>query len=281
MRLLTATIAILLSGSIFANAEVKEHLNGQDSKAVLETEKVLDERITALNESLKKHTVLFRQKIKALPAKTILVKGKANGDKCEAAENQIDPANDCIKIEVFDFQDSEWGKSELNHGSRAKYMILFYEGGSSKTDDPKNEDPRPLKKIVFSSTNRNFKNLEVHHVNIDDSAPAQANEGAANELGGAHDDKTVVYFKSGFPTILIDPANEVEQVSEKGVGKYSMKNVENTKTNAIRNTFKKSFYVKNLDYFHKLFTNVADTNERYSLKRYKDSNEFMKGTLKY
>jgi hypothetical protein len=284
MKLITAITAILISLSLSAQeggAEVKnkEH-QGQASQSVLDTETVLDKKITALNEDLKKHTVLFRQKIKALPAKTVLVKGKAEGENCVAAEKQEDAANDCIKIEVFDFQDSEWGKSELNYGSRAKYMILFYEGGSSGTGDPLKEEPRAIKKIVFTAINRDFKHNQVHYVNIDDEAPAQENSGVANETGGAHDEKTTVYYENGFPTILIDKT-KTEDVTEKGVGKYSMKNVENSKTNPIRNTFKKSFYVKNIDYFHKLFTLVADTNERYSLKRYKESNEYMKGTLKY
>ena len=181
MKLLTAMTAFLISFSLFAqdnaaNVTNKEHQAGQDSASVLETEKILDDRITALNEELKKHTVLFRQKIKALPAKTVLVKGKANGDKCEAAADQIASDNDCIKIEVFDFQDSEWGKSELNYGSRAKSMTLFYNGGSSGSDDPMNEPPRDLKKVVFNAVNRDFQHSEVHYLNIDDDGPADKNE---------------------------------------------------------------------------------------------------------
>jgi hypothetical protein len=292
MRLLATTITFLYAFGMFAqdgSATVKEH-SPQDSTAVIETEKGLDEKIKVLNEKLKNHTVLFRQKIKALPAKTVLYKGKEADGECQYyVENdyrkglvdQLSPENNCIKIEVFDFQDSEWGKSDLGWGSRAKNMTVFYAGGSTGTADPMKEDPREVTRIVFNGVNVNFKENTVNYVNILDGAPASANEGQSNELGGTHDEKIEIYYKNGFPSIWIDVKNEVESVSEKGVGKYSLKNVENTKTNPIRNTFKKSFFVKNLDYFHKLFTNVADTNERYSLKKYKESNEYMKSTLKY
>lgn len=286
MRLLTATFTIVFGFGLYAQAEVKVHEPGQSSQAVLETEKVLDERITELNAKLKKHTVLFRQKIKALPAKTVLNKGKAENGECvyEKDGKQVDQLaadNDCIKIEVFDFQDSEWGKSELNYGSRAKYMVIFFAGGSSGTGDPMKEPEREVTKVIFNSINKDFKHNQVDYVNIEDGAPASKNDGAQNDVGGAHDEKIEIYYKNGFPTLLVDLKNEVENVSEKGVGKYALKNVENTKTNPIRTTLKKSFFVKNVDYFHKLFTNVADTNERYSLKKYKESNEYLKGTLKY
>ncbi len=291
MRLLATTITFLYALGMFAQggANVKE-TSLQDSSSVIETEKGLDEKIKVLNEKMKNHTVLFRQKIAALPAKTILYKGKesngdciyyVDGDYKKGLVDQVDPANNCIKLEVFDFQDSEWGKSELGWGSRAKSMTIFYNGGSSGSGDPMKEPPRDISKIVFTGMNVNFKENIVNFVSVADGAPASGNDGLSNETGGAHDEKIEIYYKNGFPTIWIDVKNEPEQVNQKGVGKYSLKNVENTKTHPIRNTFKKSFFVKNLDYFHKLFTNVADTNERYSLRKYKDSNEYMKSTLKY
>ncbi|MCX7999941.1 MAG: hypothetical protein N3A69_13475, partial [Leptospiraceae bacterium] len=118
-------------------------------------------------------------------------------------------------------------------------------------------------------------------ITIEDGQPAADNKGATNVDGGPHDEQITIYYKNGFPTIWIDPKGEVEQVSQKGVGKYKMKVVENTKTNPIRNTMKQGFIIKNLDYFNKLFATIADTNERYALKKYKDSNDYMKSTLKY
>jgi hypothetical protein len=284
MRLPIAIFAIAFSAGLFAQAEVKEgkaHEAGQTSETVLETEKILDEKISFLNKELEKHTVLFRQKILALPAKTILYKGVAEGSTCKEAANQVDPANNCLKIEVFDFQDSENGKTSLGEGSRAKSMALFYEGGSTGTGDPLKEPPRKLNKIIFYSKNVNFKNNEIHIARIEDAEPTVANSGAGNDNGGAHDDKLTLIYTNGFPVINLEILEGPETVSNKGVGNYTLKSVENTKTNPIRNTFKKNFFIKNLDYFHKLYTNVADTNERFALKKYKDSNDFMKSTLKY
>jgi hypothetical protein len=284
MKLITATFALLFSLGLFAQAaEVKTHdpYELSRSKSVLDTEKKLDERITKLNEELKKHTVLFRQKIKATPAKTVIYKGTADGDDCKEAADQTANTNTCIKLEVFDFQDSEWGKSELNYGSRSKSIILFYAAGAKGSDDPMKEEPGDLQKIVFRSVNRNFKENLIHFANIKDEAPATANGEPTNDNGGAHDDKIVIFYQNGFPSLDMRPFEKEEQVNEKGVGKYKLKNVENSKTNAIRNTFKKSFFVKNLDYFNKLFAIVADTNQRYALKKYKESNDYMKSTLKY
>jgi hypothetical protein len=285
MRLSIAIFAIAFSAGLFAQgAEVKEgkaHEAGQISESVLGTEKVLDEKVSFLNKELEKHTVLFRQKILALPAKTILYKGVADGANCKEAANQVDPANNCLKIEVFDFQDSEFGKTDLGQGSRAKSMTLFYEGGSTGTGDPMKEPPRKLNKIVFKTKNVNFKNNEIHLANIEDREPGTENSGIGNDNGGAHDEKLVIVYSNGYPTLNVDVFSQEETSSDKGIGNYSLKSVENTKTNPIRNTFKKNFFIKNLDYFHKLYTNVADTNERFALKRYKESNTFLKNSLKY
>jgi hypothetical protein len=285
MRLSIAIFAIAFSAGLFAQgAEVKEgkaHEPGQTSESVLETEKVLDEKISFLNKELEKHTVLFRQKILALPAKTILYKGTADGSTCKEAANQTDPANNCLKIEVFDFQDSETGKAALGQGSRAKSMILFYDGPSTGTGDPMKEPPRKLSKVIFQTKNVDFKQNEIHLAKIEDNDPSAANAGAANDNGGAHDEKLTIIYTNGYPTLNVEIITQEETASNKGIGNYTLKSVENTKTNPIRNNFKRNFFIKNLDYFHKLYTNVADTNERYALKKYKDSNDFMKSSLKY
>lgn len=288
MKWITTTLILLSAVSLFAQgakggATVEEDIYAyQKSDSVLKSEEGFDEKIKELNEKLKKHTVLLRQKIIALPAKTVLTKGKANANgECEEAKDQIAKENDCLKLEVFDFQDSEWGLSDLGLGSRAKYMTIFYQSGSKTDGDPMREPPGEIKKIVFSATARDFKKNVVNHITIEDGQPAGDNKGATNSDGGPHDEQVIIYYKNGFPTIWLDMKGETENPSLKGVGKYKLKVVENTKTHPIRNTMKQGFLIKNLDYFHKLFTNIADTNERYALKKYKESGDYMKSTLKY
>ncbi len=285
MKWITTTLILFFTFSLSAQggANVEEDVYAyQKSESVLKSEEGFDAKIKELNDKLRRHTVLLRQKIIALPAKTILTKGKenSNGD-CEEAKDQTASDNTCIKLEVFDFQDSEWGLSDLGLGSRAKYMTIFYQSGSKGTGDPMREPPGDIKKIVFSSTARDFKSNVVNHITIEDAQPAGDNKGVTNFDGGPHDEQVTIYYKNGFPTIWIDPKGEIESISQKGVGKYKLKVVENTKTHPIRNTMKKGFIIKNLDYFNKLFANIADTNERYALKKYKESGDYMKSILKY
>ncbi|MDX1957181.1 MAG: hypothetical protein SFU98_01340 [Leptospiraceae bacterium] len=299
MKLLTTTLAILFSLAVVAqdkgaaaNSNEKPSTDvGQEAPSVLATEKKLDERITVLNERLQRHTILFRQKITAIPGKLIFHKGKTeskNGvDSCNTKVSQTDAGNDCLKLETFDFQDSEWGKSDLGFGSRAKHIVLYYTTPNSRAnEDPRYEPPVVLKKITFNSKNVDFVHNETTFGNIDDNHPdgKTVNDGATNFKGGGQDTTTVIYFKNGFPTLDIDSfldPNSKETVDQKGVGKYSLRDVENSKTHAIRNELKKQFLIKNLDKFDKLFTLIGDTNERYALKRYKDSKEFLKNSLKY
>jgi hypothetical protein len=153
MRLLIGAIAIVINLGLFAQAEVKNAGSieaGQASKAVLDTEAGYDKIISDMNKDLERNTVYMRQKTLVLPAKMILTKGKGEGDACKAAANQEAIENDCLKLEVFDFQDSEIGKSDYGYGSRTKYIILFFDGPSTGSGDPFKEPPRKVKKLVFN-----------------------------------------------------------------------------------------------------------------------------------
>lgn len=48
----------------------------QAGAAILDTEKGLDERIFELNQRLTRHTVLMKMKVRILPFRTVLFKGK-------------------------------------------------------------------------------------------------------------------------------------------------------------------------------------------------------------
>jgi len=285
MKLLIGALAIVISMGLSAQAEVKDakaQEAGQGSKSVLETELGFDTIITQMNKDLERNTVLLRQKTLVLPAKTVLYKGKSEGNLCKEAADQTASDNDCLKLEVFDFQDSETGKTDYGFGSRAKYMILQFEGGSVGTGDPFKEAPRKLKRIVFNVKIVDFVNEETRIANIEDTEPSLANTGTSNDLGGSHDEKTLVFYTLGSPELnFVASYALTENSTNKGDGLYTLKNVENTKTHSIRNTFKKDFLVKNLHYFRDLFVNIADFNEKAALAKYKRNADYFRASLKY
>ncbi len=273
MKKITIILTFFIGLSLLAQgAQVKneneDKTNAQFSKAVQETEKILDAKIFSLNEQMTRHTVLMKMKTSVLPFRTVLYKGKANGDDCVLTPNQEDPANNCIKIEVFDFVNSEDGKTEYNLGAKNKFLVLFYEGTSSNVEDPRREPPRKLTKIRSRIYLHNFVEADVNISEVVDNAPNST---------PAHDDKVTVFYQhDGYPEY-----NAPEKPAEKGMGKYSMSGVENTKTNPIRNFFKQTYYIKHLDYFDRLLTKIFDYNDRDSNAKYRESNRVLKDSLKY
>ncbi|WP_411822772.1 flagellar-coiling protein FcpB [Leptospira sp. 'Mane'] len=242
----------------------------QEGKSISETEKELDDNIFEVNKKLTRHTILFKMKVKTLPHRTVLYKGKPSqdGERCEPGPKQEGAENTCIHIEVFDFQGSEDGRSEYNLGAKFKTLELFFEGANNGDPDPRKEQPRNLTKIRTYVYQNNFvMEDKVISMIIDSGANTQA----------AHNEKIELFYQHDGDPNWGTP----ETPSQKGVGKYILSNVENTKTNPIRNNFKKQFYFKNLDYFDKLFTKVFDYNDRDSNKHYKKNVETLKSSLKY
>ncbi|MCU0824355.1 MAG: hypothetical protein MUF77_06905 [Leptospira sp.] len=242
----------------------------QAGKSIAETEKELDDNISEVNKRLRLHTVLFKMKVRTLPHKTVLYKGKpsADGERCEASVKQEAPDNTCLHLEVFDFVGSEDGKSRYNLGAKYKKMELFFEGQNNADPDPRKEQPRNLAKIRTFVYQNNFV--------IEDKIISVVTDNAPNGEP-AHNDKIELFYQHDDYPLWGAP----ETPSEKGVGKYILSNVENTKTNPIRNNFKKQYYFKNVDYFDKLFTKIFDYNDRDSNKHYKKNVEALKGSLKY
>lgn len=244
--------------------------NSQVSEAITETEKKLDNNIFKLNEKLTKHTVLFKMKVRTLPHKTVLYKGKASADglKCDLAADQEAQDNNCLHLEVYDFIKSEDGKAERNLGPKNKLMILFFDGANNADPDPRKEAPRNLKSIRSRIYSYNFPVEDKLMSEIIDQGPNTQPE---------HNDKFELFYQHDDYPLYGTP----ETPMEKGVGKYLLSSVENTKSNPIRNNFKRDFYMKHLDYFDKLFTKIFDYNDRDGNKHYKKNVEALKNSLKY
>ncbi|TGK13898.1 hypothetical protein EHO60_00655 [Leptospira fletcheri] len=241
----------------------------QAGAAILDTEKGLDERIFELNQRLTRHTVLMKMKVRILPFRTVLFKGKSNGDECVPAVSQEDPANNCIRVEVYDFiKDDERGQGKIVQGGLAKFMEIYFDGQNSNDPDPRMEPPRNMAKLISKIYKNNFL--------IEDKVISEIIDRTPNGQP-AHNDKVEIYFqKNGYPEY-----GRPETPGEKGVGKYLMTSVENTKTHPIRNAFKKQFYIKHLDDFDRLFTKIFDYNDQLGNENYRENVDIMKESLKY
>ncbi|PJZ68402.1 hypothetical protein CH373_16010 [Leptospira perolatii] len=266
-------LAILaISGLVHAQDQQTKGQKREDLQAgtaILETEKGLDERVFELNQRLTRHTVLMKMKVRILPFRTVLFKGKGTADECVAAVNQEDPANNCIRVEVYDFiRDEERGQGRLVQGGLAKYMELYFEGANSNDPDPRMEPPRNISKII----SRVYKNNYM----IEDKAVSDVIDRGPNSQP-AHNDKIELYYqRNGYPEF-----GRSETPGEKGVGKYILASMENTKTHTTRNQFKKNFYIKHLDAFDRLFTKIFDYNDQLGNDNYKENVEVLKESLHY
>jgi len=272
---LITLLAFILSGSLLAQAqqgqaqtEQKTASGAQAGKSIEATENELDKEIFRLNELMTRHTPLFKMKLKVLPYRTLVFKGKANGDVCEINKVQTDPANNCIRVEVFDFILDEYKYPTLNNGSKYKYMELFYEGAASSDPDPTKEPPRKLSKIKTNVYSNDFLNQEKIVTDVVDRSP--------NSSPGHNDKIEMFYQKNDYPEKGLE-----EDMSEKGLGVFKLSNVENTLTNPIRNNFKQKVYIKYLDYFNRLFTKIYDYNDRDLNARYKTTVNVLKENLDY
>ncbi|EMK21410.1 flagellar-coiling protein FcpB [Leptospira kirschneri] len=274
LQKLFLAVLIAISTAVFSQQNSGSDQKSQPSSAqlgqsILETEKKLDEKIFELNQRLTRHTVLMKMKVRVLPFRTVLFKGKANNDECAPAINQEDPANNCIRVEVYDFiRDEERGLNKNVQGALAKYMEIYFEGQNSNDPEPRTEPPRNINKLK----SKIYKNNMV----LEDKIISEVMDRGPNTQP-SHNDKVEVFFqKDNYPEY-----GRPETPAEKGVGKYILAGVENTKTHPIRNSFKKEFYIKHLDQFDRLFTKIFDYNDQLGNENYKENVDALKDSLRY
>lgn len=272
------TVALVgFASVVFAQGQTQNNKQAANSsasslqvgQAILNTEKSLDQTIFDLNQRMTRHTVLFKMKVSVLPFRTVLYKGKAEGDTCKLAADQTDPANNCMHLEVFDFVHEQSGVfSPRATGAKYKFMELFYKGQASNDPDPRSEPPRELEKIITRIYKNDFSMEEKVISEVIDRAPNGQPQ---------HNENVEIFFQEGG----LPPFGTPETPASKGVGKYLLSSVENTRTNHIRNDFKRDFYIKHLDYFDRLFTKLFDYNDGLGNEKYEDNVETLQNSLDY
>ncbi|MCC5814630.1 MAG: hypothetical protein JJT78_07735 [Leptospira sp.] len=264
MKILIIIFAII-NFSLIAQ-ELPEDM--QSSEAILQTEKKLDENIVLINKRLTSHSKLLRMKVKILPARTVLYKGVANGNRCEFSKDQEAKENNCLHLEVYDFIASEQGLSNKGLGAKNKAMVLFFGGQVSEENDPRKIPPREINQIFSRIYMEDFRNGAKVISEVTDEAPG------TDPL--QNNNYFMFYQVDGYPFYGTE-----ETPSEKGVGRYNLAVVENTKSHDIRNSFKKKFYVKHIDYFDKLYAKIYSFNNKGGNREYERNIRVLKESLKY
>lgn len=208
----------LFSESIILNEKLQEN-------RILHQEEKLDSEIQNLNQKLSTYKKLFQQKKIILPNNTFLKKGFTDSNGCiELKGNQ--KAN-CIKLEQY--------QPELNSnleliGDFRKIIILFF------------DDSGNLKQIASRIYSDQFQTKEKRILELIQNDPLNSN---INE-------NLFIRFVSPTKT----PSFSFEEIQDKKF--IPLKEIENSKSSPIRNSFKNEAYIKHLKQFLILFDRVSE-----------------------
>lgn len=251
MKKIISLLLLAMSVSLWAESEgpgqVQANTDGNDglNKNVLESEKVIDKNIQAVNNTFKSHSKLMLMKVRVLPKNVMIYKGTADGDSCKKAEKQEDGQNNCLYLESYSYVSEETGKPT---GIQSKSLVLFFEGNASG-NDPRAEAPRNISKIKTKVYKKDFSKLDYKYLIITDEAPLSE---------GGHNEQVKMFMQNdGFP-----PRGTKETKENRGVGVYTIAAIENSNINPIRNRFKRDAYVKNLHFFERLMSKIYFTNDK-------------------
>ncbi len=217
---------------------------------IRKAELLLNQNIAEVNASFVEYSNLFTMKIGYLPHKTIITKGITKGDDCISIKDQRE-VGDCIKIEQFDFVEGDKG---VARGPRSKSMILFFSVANKDEADNKNSPATKLLKIKSQIFSHNLLSLDKKFIEVIDTDP----------LGNPdHDDKIYITSQSDqyFSSSKKDSEDNIT------ARKYTLQSIENTKSNPLRNQFKREAYIKHLQAFEKILSKVYHYNETNREKR--------------
>jgi hypothetical protein len=240
------------------------------------TEKDLNAKILSWNEALKNHSKLLVAKIKLLPKNTVLYKGTLNGEECVTHQknektgdmelvDQENPQNNCLKLEIFDFVEGKPKKPAF--GPKTKYMIIGFESDPSGEKNPRNAAPRNVKFIRSSVLVDNLYANDRMLVEVVDENPLSGNPDESIYIATQIDYKPDDFKK--------------ENPSEIANGKFHLNQMDNNKTDPIRNQFKRDAYLKHLQYYHELYTKIYEFNDGSNTGKMKQNTNFIKKSFNY
>ena len=211
---------------------------------IRKAELALNQNISKANASFIEYANLFNMKIGSLPHKTIITKGITKGDDC-ISKKEEQKTSDCIKVEQFDFVEGDRGVAQ---GPRSKSMILFFSDVNFKEADKKNLPQAKLVKIKSQIYSHNLLSLDKKFIEVIDTDP----------LGNPdHDDKIFITSQADqyFSSSKRDSEDNIT------ARKYNLQSLENSKSNPLRNQFKREAYLKHLQAFEKILSKVYHYNE--------------------
>ncbi|MCB1178629.1 MAG: hypothetical protein KDK36_13675 [Leptospiraceae bacterium] len=285
MKKIISILVLLFSFHLFSqegsdntsNSELKAKAHDPlQGKNLDETEKQLNAKITKWNENLRIHSKVLVAKIKLLPRNTVLYKGKLDGEECishkkdEKTEEMVlvdqeDPENNCVKLEIFDFVKGKPKRPAF--GPKTKYMVIGFDDDPSKEKNPRLASPRNVKFIRTSVLVDNLYGNDRYLVEVVDENP----------MSGSPDDSIYVASQMDYK-----PEDyKKENPSDLANGKYKLSQMKNDKTNPIRNKFKQEAYIKNLQFYHELFTKIFEFNDKNNDNKMKKNTDFIKKSFNY
>lgn len=254
-RIMAAIIAagFVITSGVFAQEDELSKNDKQKSEEIQKTEKYLDGRIKELNDLLKFYVKLKDADVKLTPGKTVFTDSK----KTEKYKNE-----NFVELESYSFIPASYISNE-SVGTRRKAMRLYYAGEN-------------LSKIETSIIEDNFRSkLTTISVVID---PSPASEDTNDIV------VRTLTLRNNTPSVekMDDYLKQMRDVSKKpnfNLGDFyegKLSDMQNTISNPLRVRFKRTFYVKNLRYFEKIYRFTEDFYRRYG----KDSDAVTIETLK-
>lgn len=255
MKLLLGYI-LLAYVSIFSEEKVdplyvqQSKNDPQYSPNIRKAEEVLNKNIAKANEALAEYSNILTMKLGSLPHKTIATKGTTKGDDCIPNPNQNESA-DCLKVEQFDFVEGEKGQSQ---GPKTKSITLFFAIASKTEGENKTGSQGKLLKIKSRVFSHNLYTTDKKMIEVLDTSP----------LGNPdHDDK--IYITNQIDNSFSSSNSDLS--GDSNIGKYQLNSIENTKSNPLRNHFKREAYIKHLLSFEKVLSKIFYYNDSNGNKK--------------
>ena len=243
---------------------VAPNTGNQFSQNIVNEEKRLDEAIRSVYDSMQVHARLISMKIKDLPRNTVIYKGKIKGNDCIEDAVQEDLQNNCLKLEIFDFIGAGSPKPS---GAKSKSLVLFFDSDAGDPN-PRLSPPRKLNKIKLSIYSNDLVSLDKSFVEVIDEDPLAA---------GDHNEKITI--RAQYDDLPQD--SDKERPSEFSFGRFKLSLVDNTKSNPLRNEFKRESMFKQLRFFHENYTKIYDFNDLKLIKRINQNKQKSVNSLKY
>lgn len=259
-KIMAALMAVgfIVTASVYAQDDDLSQNDKQKAEEIQKTEKYLDGRIKEINDLLKYYIKLKDANVKLSPGKTVYTDSK----KTEKYKDES-----FIELESYSFIPASY-VSNKSVGTSSKALRLYYSGEN-------------LSKVETTIIEDNFNTkLTTISVIVD---PSPATEDSSDIVVRS------LTLRNNTPSIekmdeYLKKLRDTSKKPEFKLGDFyegKMSEIQNTISNPLRVRFKRTFYVKNLRYFEKMYRFTEDYYRRYGKDSDAATIETLKKSLKY